>query len=94
MLTPTLLALTDIILYVQAVSGEANAEGEEQTGATGDASSSKEKKTAEETAVDQTHYIVIPSYSAWFDYNCINAIEKRGLPEFFNGKNRSKTPEV
>jgi len=53
-----------------------------------------QKKSAEEVAVDQTHYIVIPSYSAWFDYNCIHGIERRALPEFFNLKNKSKTPEV
>merc|ERR1719410_1495028 len=39
-------------------------------------------------------YIVVPSYSAWFDYNAIHSIEKRALPEFFNGRNRSKTPEI
>lgn len=33
-------------------------------------------------------------FSSWFDYNAIHSIEKRALPEFFNGKNRSKTPEV
>lgn len=43
---------------------------------------------------EQTHHIIIPSYSAWFDYNAIHAIEKRALPEFFNSKNKSKTPEV
>merc|ERR1719411_263274 len=43
---------------------------------------------------EQTHHIIVPSYSAWFDYNAIHAIEKRALPEFFNGKNKSKTPEV
>jgi len=43
---------------------------------------------------EQTHHIIIPSYSAWFDYNAIHAIEKRALPEFFNLKNKSKTPEV
>merc|ERR1719341_1107277 len=48
----------------------------------------------EDTATDQTHHIIVPSYSAWFDYNAIHAIEKRGLPEFFNSKNRSKTPEI
>lgn len=45
-------------------------------------------------AVEQSHYIIVPSYSSWFDYNAIHQLEKRGLPEFFNGKNRSKTPEV
>ncbi|KAL5257926.1 hypothetical protein ACHWQZ_G012765 [Mnemiopsis leidyi] len=43
---------------------------------------------------DQSHHIIIPSYSAWFDYNAIHSIEKRSLPEFFNEKNKSKTPEV
>ena len=32
----------------------------------------------------------MPSYSAWFDYNGIHSIEKRALPEFFNGRNKSK----
>nr|NVI75772.1 moira [Cucujiformia] len=33
-------------------------------------------------------------YSAWFDYNSIHEVEKRALPEFFNGRNKSKTPEI
>ena len=32
--------------------------------------------------------------SSWFDYNAIHAIEKRAVPEFFNGKNKSKSPEI
>lgn len=48
----------------------------------------------EDKLIDQTHHIIIPSYSSWFDYNSINEIEKRGLPEFFNSKNKSKTPEI
>lgn len=52
------------------------------------------KKSSDPEACEQTHHIIIPSYSAWFDYNAINAIEKRALIEFFNGKNRSKTPEM
>ncbi|CAF0764172.1 unnamed protein product [Didymodactylos carnosus] len=55
--------------------------------------SSLQKKTDPE-ACEQTHHIIIPSYSAWFDYNAINAIEKRALLEFFNATNRSKTPEI
>ncbi|CAF1298400.1 unnamed protein product [Rotaria magnacalcarata] len=52
------------------------------------------KKFHEPEACEQTHHIIIPSYSAWFDYNSINSIEKRALIEFFNSKNRSKTPEI
>lgn len=33
---------------------------------------------------DQTNYIVVPSCSSWFDYNSINIVERRALPEFFN----------
>ena len=54
----------------------------------------KDKEDTEDNLTEQTHHIIIPSYSAWFDYNTIHAIERRGLPEFFNTKNKSKTPEM
>ena len=48
----------------------------------------------DDNITEQTHHIIVPSYSAWFDYNSLHAIERRALPEFFNGKNKSKTPEM
>ncbi|XP_015760824.1 PREDICTED: SWI/SNF complex subunit SMARCC2-like [Acropora digitifera] len=48
----------------------------------------------DENLTEQTHHIIIPSYASWFDYNSVHAIERRAIPEFFNGKNKSKTPEV
>jgi SWI/SNF related-matrix-associated actin-dependent regulator of chromatin subfamily C len=45
-------------------------------------------------ACKQTHHLIVPIYSAWFDYSSIHEIEKRALPEFFNNKNKSKTPEM
>ncbi len=48
----------------------------------------------DDNVTEQANHIIIPSYSAWFDYNCIHAVERRGLPEFFNGRNKSKSPEV
>ncbi|KAM9838873.1 SWI/SNF complex subunit SMARCC1b [Aulostomus maculatus] len=48
----------------------------------------------EENITEQTHHIIIPSYTSWFNNNSIHAIEKRALPEFFNGKNKSKSPEI
>ncbi|XP_019875838.1 SWI/SNF complex subunit SMARCC2 isoform X2 [Aethina tumida] len=48
----------------------------------------------EDNVTEQTHHIIIPSYSSWFDYNAIHEVEKRAMPEFFNGKNKSKTPEI
>ncbi|KAM4631220.1 SWI/SNF complex subunit SMARCC1b isoform 2-T2 [Polymixia lowei] len=49
---------------------------------------------AEDNITEQTHHIIIPSYTSWFNYNSIHQIEKRALPEFFNGKNKSKSPEI
>ncbi|GMS83411.1 hypothetical protein PENTCL1PPCAC_5586, partial [Pristionchus entomophagus] len=57
----------------------------------------KEKDTSDGSApvaIEQSHYVIVPSYSAWFDYNKVHSIEKRAVPEFFNGKNKSKTAEV
>jgi hypothetical protein len=42
----------------------------------------------------QTAEIIIPSYAAWFNFHKIHEIEEKALPEFFNNKNRSKTPQV
>ncbi|KAI9262543.1 SWIRM domain-containing protein [Helicostylum pulchrum] len=42
----------------------------------------------------QQHEVIIPSYAAWFDISTIHSIETRGLPEFFNNKNKSKNPSV
>lgn len=62
--------------------------------ATDDGEKKESAETGDDTLTEQTHHIIVPSYSAWFDYNSIHAIERRALPEFFNGKNRSKTPEM
>ncbi|RUS71946.1 hypothetical protein EGW08_020289 [Elysia chlorotica] len=51
-------------------------------------------EAGDDSLTEQTHHIIVPSYSAWFDYNSVHAIERRALPEFFNGKNKSKTPEI
>lgn len=44
--------------------------------------------------IAQTHAIILPSYSTWFDMHAIHNIERKALPEFFNCRNRSKTPAV
>uniref|UniRef100_A0AAV2K3Q3 Uncharacterized protein n=1 Tax=Knipowitschia caucasica TaxID=637954 RepID=A0AAV2K3Q3_KNICA len=48
----------------------------------------------DENIIEQTHHVIIPSYTSWFNNNSIHSIEKRSLPEFFNGKNKSKSPEI
>merc|ERR1711988_291332 len=52
------------------------------------------EKEGDDNVTEQTHHIIVPSYSSWFDYNSIHAIEKRAMPEFFNGRNKSKSPEI
>ena len=48
----------------------------------------------EHLVTPQAHHVIIPSYSSWFDYNGVHAIEKQAIPEFFSGQNRSKSPEM
>lgn len=54
----------------------------------------KDNNDLEDNVTEQTHHIIVPSYSAWFDYNSIHVVEKRAMVEFFNAKNKSKTPEI
>jgi SWI/SNF related-matrix-associated actin-dependent regulator of chromatin subfamily C len=42
----------------------------------------------------QAHEVIVPSYAAWFSFNEIHETEKKAFPEFFSGRNRSKTPSV
>merc|ERR1711899_395150 len=66
----------------------------EKNGNAGDKLTDKDKEDMDDNVTEQTHHIIVPSYSSWFDYNAIHSIEKRAMPEFFNAKNRSKSPEV
>ncbi|KAF2154110.1 SWIRM-domain-containing protein [Myriangium duriaei CBS 260.36] len=53
-----------------------------------------QEASARSHLIEQTHRIILPSYSAWFDMHQIHNLEKKALPEFFNSRNRSKTPAV
>jgi len=57
-------------------------------------SKSSDELSKEHLVTPQAHHVIIPSYSSWFDYNGVHAIEKQAVPEFFSGQNRSKTPEM
>ncbi|NWX52745.1 SMRC2 protein, partial [Steatornis caripensis] len=71
-----------------------SAADEEENGTGSKGEQAKNPDLHEDNVTEQTHHIIIPSYAAWFDYNSVHAIERRALPEFFNGKNKSKTPEI
>lgn len=83
---------------VQDLDEEMERGEDSQTGKASENSNTQDfgnKEDVEDNNVtEQTHHIIIPSYSAWFDYNSVHIVEKRALPEFFNAKNKSKTPEI
>lgn len=56
--------------------------------------SKKDEPVADKLFAQQVYEVVVPSHSAWFDYNAVHAIERRALPEFFAGKSKSKSPEM
>lgn len=82
---------------VPAAASKEPAPSAEADGTTGDQETkSKEnvESAAREQLISQTHAIVLPSYSTWFDMNSIHDIERKAMAEFFNNRNRSKTPAV
>ncbi|CCE61953.1 hypothetical protein TPHA_0B02810 [Tetrapisispora phaffii CBS 4417] len=40
----------------------------------------------------QVHPVIIPSYASWFDFSKINDIERKAIPDFFDGSANYKTP--
>lgn len=86
----------------KAEDGEAEKDAMEDSQATPAPQTAAEKtQSNEELAaaanshlVQQTHQIILPSYSTWFDMHQVHPLEKKSLPEFFNTRNRSKTPAV
>ncbi|KIV98246.1 hypothetical protein PV10_01913 [Exophiala mesophila] len=87
---------------IEDPDAEKDAVAESQDPALGDSGAevnTAQSKSALEAAANshliaQTHQIILPSYSTWFDMHTIHALEKKSLPEFFNTRNRSKTPAV
>lgn len=78
--------------------GDASTSQQQTDGNVDEPSPAQTKAAAEASArthlASQTHSIVLPSYSSWFDMHIVHAVEKKGLLEFFNDRNRSKTPAV
>ena len=75
----------------EAESGEEN---EEEDAAQLEATRTRLEDQARKYLAQQTHQVIVPSYSAWFDMSKIHEVERRALPEFFNSRNRSKTPSI
>jgi SWI/SNF related-matrix-associated actin-dependent regulator of chromatin subfamily C len=75
----------------EAESGDEN---DEEDPAQLEATRVKLEEQARKYLAAQTHEVIIPSYAAWFDMSKIHPVERRALPEFFNSRNRSKTPTI
>lgn len=72
---------------------EKDGEGAEPADADAQAKAALES-SARAHFVQQTYETIIPSYASWFDMQYIDYRERKALPEFFNERNRSKTPAV
>ncbi|KWU46050.1 SWIRM-domain-containing protein, partial [Rhodotorula sp. JG-1b] len=79
-----------------AADEDANQHTANEAGMGGDDPASVQKRmaTARRYLAAQTHPVIIPSYATWFSLATIHPLERRSLPEFFNGRNRSKTPSI
>ncbi|BGP18531.1 hypothetical protein JCM10213_002956 [Rhodosporidiobolus nylandii] len=75
-------------------AGQRTARQAGEAGESDPANLSKRLTTARRYLATQTHPVIIPSYATWFSLASIHSIERRSLPEFFNSKNRSKTPSI
>ena len=78
----------------EAKEGGDGGAGRSEAGEGGAKGEGAKNDDGDDNVTEQTHHIIVPSYSSWFDYNAVHSIEKRAMPEFFNGKNRSKSPEI
>ena len=74
--------------------GESAEENEEEDAVLLEATRMRLEDQARKYLAQQTHQVIIPSYAAWFDMSKIHEVERRALPEFFNSRNRSKTPSI
>ncbi|KAJ2658923.1 SWI/SNF and RSC complex subunit Ssr2 [Coemansia sp. RSA 1199] len=81
------------VANVGAMDVDTDAEAGADGGDSADAQLQREEN-ARRLLVEQTQEIVIPSYAAWFRLSDVHENERRALPEFFNGRNMSKTPTV
>ena len=79
-------------------SPEKDGDGEAGSPQATDGNQEQSKATLEASArahlATQRFAVIIPSYSRWFDMNTIHSTERKSVPEFFNSRNRSKTPAV
>ncbi|KAL8293162.1 hypothetical protein RQP46_000856 [Phenoliferia psychrophenolica] len=88
----------------QAIEGDDDGGSDDEGGASKQSTAAKDTDdpatvarrltTARRYLASQTHPVIIPSYSTWFNLSTIHPIERRSLPEFFNSKNRSKVPAI
>jgi len=81
-------------------SGNDNSAGTNAEAVNGDSADPEAQAKAQLQSAARAHFVaqtyatIIPSYATWFDMRYIDFRERKALPEFFNGRNRSKTPAV
>ncbi|EPS43505.1 hypothetical protein H072_2530 [Dactylellina haptotyla CBS 200.50] len=78
----------EVMQGMEGTADSKTANGEKQEG------EDETTAAAKSNLVSQTYQTIIPSYATWFDMNSISDIERKSSPEFFNNRNRSKTPAI
>lgn len=78
----------------QQESAAAAAATSSQETPSAEATRSKIEQEARQYLVEQTQKVDVPEYASWFDITKIHDIERVSLPEFFTGRNKSKTPNI
>ncbi|KAI3640287.1 hypothetical protein MIR68_001165 [Amoeboaphelidium protococcarum] len=69
---------------------DANDDKHQQSGNKSD----EQEQLAKQYLAEQTQEVIVPSYASWFQFESIHDLERKALPEFFSGRNKSKTPAV
>lgn len=86
--------IADVSMEGGEEEGDSGEENDDEDPAQIEANRLRLEDQARKYLAAQTHEVIIPSYSAWFDMSKIHPVERRALPEFFNSRNRSKTPAI
>jgi hypothetical protein len=84
--------------YKKSRTDDMDVDGAADTVVKSEGNDTGENEAVEEEArkylVQQQYEVILPSYAAWHDIATIHEIERKSLPEFFNNRNKTKTPVV
>eukprot|EP00898_Chlorokybus_atmophyticus_P002178 jgi/Chlat1/2961/Chrsp2S00363 len=75
-------------------AGEPTATQHGDQGAGGEKDKAKEVEKDRDRKEREMELYRVPAHAGWFQWDHIHDLERRGVPEFFNGRSESKTPKM